>query len=305
MARIFVAGLINIETTLAVDGFPIPYIPVRYPFFGIRTTVSGVGYNIAKALITLGDKVSFASLIGKDDNAELARKALQRDHIPDDLVLNETEATAQSAILYDPQGKRQIHTDLKDIQNHDYPVAQAGPVIETSDLAAICNVNFSRPLLAVAKKAEKWIATDVHAISSMDDDYNRDYMEAAQILFMSDESLPGAPEEVARQAMSRFGNEIVVVGLGVKGALLAVRRDDAIESIPAVSTRAVVNTIGAGDALFSAFIHSFLRTKDPYAAIRTASIFASYKIGTKGAADGFLTREELEDWVKKAFKKEG
>jgi ribokinase len=304
MSRVFVAGLINLETTLAVDGFPIPYFPVRYPYFGVQTTVSGVGYNIAKALTTLGDSVHFASIIGKDGNADLVRKDLARDKIPDDLVLNDAEATAQSVIIYDPQGKRQIHTDLKDIQNLSFPEDRARPAIEASDLAAICNINFSRPLLAIASQAGKWIATDVHALSDLGDEYNRDYMAAAQILFLSDESLPAEPEEVARQVMGRFGSEIVVIGLGAKGALLAVRRDDVIERVPAVSTRAVINTIGAGDALFSAFLHSFLRTRDPYTAIRTASIFASYKIGTKGAADGFLTREELEIWVKKVFGKE-
>ena len=304
MSGVFVAGLINMETTLAVDAFPIPYFPVRYPFFGIQTTVSGVGYNIAKALTTLGDSVHFASIIGKDGNADLVRKALKDDKIPDDLVLSETEVTAQSVIIYDPQAKRQIHTDLKDIQKISYPEDKAQPVIEASDLAAICNVNFSRSLLRIAKNAGKWIATDVHALSDLEDEYNRDYIAAAQILFLSDESLPATPEEIARQVMGRFGNEIVVIGLGAKGALLAVRKDDAMERVPAVSTRAVINTIGAGDALFSAFLHSFLQTKDPYTAIRTASIFASYKIGTKGAADGFLTRDELENWVKKVFGKD-
>ena len=47
MSRILVSGLINIETTLKVDGFPIPYFPVRFPFHGVNSTVSGVGYNIA------------------------------------------------------------------------------------------------------------------------------------------------------------------------------------------------------------------------------------------------------------------
>ncbi len=153
------------ETTLAVDAFPIPYFPVRYPFFGIQTTVSGVGYNIAKALVTLGDTVHFASLIGKGDNAKLVRNALERDNIPDDLVLSEVDATAQSVIIYDPQGKRQIHTDLKNIQEYRYPEKRAKLAIEASDLAAICNVNFSRPLLAIAKKAGIWIASDVHALS--------------------------------------------------------------------------------------------------------------------------------------------
>lgn len=49
-----ISGLINIETTLRVDGFPLEYAPVRYPFFGVDTTVSGVGYNIARALATPG-----------------------------------------------------------------------------------------------------------------------------------------------------------------------------------------------------------------------------------------------------------
>ena len=50
MRPILVSGLINIETTLQVEAFPIPYFPVRYPFHGIRSTVSGVGHNVAKAL---------------------------------------------------------------------------------------------------------------------------------------------------------------------------------------------------------------------------------------------------------------
>ncbi|MEZ4556777.1 MAG: hypothetical protein R2854_10085 [Caldilineaceae bacterium] len=51
-----VAGHVNIETTLRVDGFPLDYFPVTYPFFGINSTVAGVGFNIAKALHTLGDE---------------------------------------------------------------------------------------------------------------------------------------------------------------------------------------------------------------------------------------------------------
>jgi sugar/nucleoside kinase (ribokinase family) len=55
-----------------------------------------------------------------------------------------------------------------------------------------------------------------------------------------------------------------------------------------------VNTIGAGDALFSAFVHAFQRSGDPYAALEKAVVFASYKIGTAGAADGFLDAAGLD-----------
>ena len=49
-----ICGLINMETTVRVEGFPLRYFPVTYPFNGIGSTVSGVGYNIAAALRALG-----------------------------------------------------------------------------------------------------------------------------------------------------------------------------------------------------------------------------------------------------------
>jgi ribokinase len=97
-----------------------------------------------------------------------------------------------------------------------------------------------------------------------------------------------------RQLLDRYGSEIVVVGLGAQGALLAVKRDNFLERLPAVTTRPVVNTIGAGDALFSCFLHAYAKTRDPYAALQKALVFASYKIGAVGAAEGFLDEAALE-----------
>lgn len=300
MGRFFIAGLINVETTLAVKAFPIAYNPVNFPFFGIQTTVSGVGLNIAKALTTLGNNVDFASIIGDDENAALVRENLMQNRIPTEGVISLIDETAQSVILYDPSGRRQIYTDLKNIQDCTYPLELAEPAFNACDLAVICNINFARPLLKMAKEAGKPIATDVHAISDLDDDYNRDYMQAADILFLSDESLPDSPEAFARELMGRYPPKIIVIGLGSKGALLGVRADDFVGRFPAVETRAVVNTIGAGDALFSAFLDRYLHAGNPYAALRAAMVFASYKIGEKGAADGFLDAPGLDSWLGKA-----
>ncbi|MBN8594950.1 MAG: hypothetical protein J0M33_24570 [Anaerolineae bacterium] len=66
MSPILVSGLINLESTLKVDGFPIACSPVRYPFGGVNSSVSGVGYDLAKALTTLGNDVDLLSLIGAD-----------------------------------------------------------------------------------------------------------------------------------------------------------------------------------------------------------------------------------------------
>ncbi|MCA9952328.1 MAG: carbohydrate kinase family protein [Anaerolineales bacterium] len=299
MSKIVISGLINIETTLKTDQFPLIYAPVRYPFFGIRTTVSGVGYNIAKALTRLNESISFLSLIGKDFAGDLVCRSLKTDNIAIEYILADMPETAQSVIIYDREGQRQIHTDLKDIQERIYPRERFAVALAESDLAILCNINFSRPFLQYARQANKTIATDVHAISSLEDAYNHDFMAAAHILFMSDELLPCVPELWAKQIQDEFGTPIIVIGLGAAGALLAVKDDGFMERVPAVVTRPVVNTIGAGDALFSAFTSIFHQTGDPYLAINKAVIFASYKIGSTGAADGFLTAAGLDELYEK------
>lgn len=299
MSPILISGLINIETTLRVDGFPLEYAPVRYPFFGVNSTVSGVGYNIAKALTTLGDSARLLSLVGEDAGGTLARLALAADGISDEFVVAAMPHTAQSVILYDPDGRRQIQVDLKDIQERAYPETLFDRAAQGCDLAVLCNINFSRPFLQRARQMGMTVATDVHAIADLDDPYNREFMAAADILFMSDDRLPCPPEEWARRVMDRYAPRVLVIGLGAHGALLAVR-DGIVERIPAVRTRPVVSTIGAGDALFSCFLHFY--TRAPHLgdasqvardALRKAVVFASYKIGEAGAAQGFLTEPEL------------
>jgi acarbose 7IV-phosphotransferase len=119
-------------------------------------------------------------------------------------------------------------------------------------------------------------------------------MATAEILFMSDEWLPCAPEEWVKRLQSRYGTPIAVVGLGAQGALLAVKRDNFVGRFPAVVVRPVVNTIGAGDALFAAFVHYYAATHAPYESLKRAITFAAYKIGASGAADGFLDAAALE-----------
>lgn len=289
MGKIIVAGLINIETTLKIEQFPIDYTAVRYPFFGIQSSVSGVGYNISKALTTLGHSVDFLSLVGSDLAGTQVKAELNRIRVNDKKVLAQLDATPQSVILYDSDGKRMINTDLKDIQEASYPLLHLN--LEDCDLAVLCNINFSRPMLARVKQAGIPIATDVHAIASLDDTYNQDYMTYADILFMSHERLPMSAHDWIHSIWGRFGKKIVVVGMGGEGALLG--HEDTITHIPARAMRPIVNTIGAGDALFSAFIHGYSQTHNPQQSLEKAVIFAGYKIGERGAADGFLTADQL------------
>ena len=288
----FVSGVVNLETTLPVESFPIPYAPVRYPFFGVQSTVSGVGYNVAKALTRLGDEVHFASFIGNDTVGRVVKETLKADAIPTRYLVKGLQETPQSVVLYDEKGDRAIHTDLKDVQEKEYPLELFNEAVEGCSLAVLSNVNFSRPLLQRAKALGVPVATDLHAVASLEHPYSQDFLNAADILFMSDARLPCAPELWLAEVQARFPCRVAVVSRGEKGALMAVRGE--MVEIPAVTTRKVVSTVGAGDALFACFCHIYAKTRDPYEAVRKASLFASYKIGERGGAQGFLDEAGLE-----------
>lgn len=299
MSKILVSGLINVETTVKIPNFPLEYNPIHYSFFGVNSGVSGVGMNISKALTVLGDSVNMLSMVGKDFEGGRAISTLRNLGVNTDFVENKLEKTPQSVVLYDENGRRQIHCDLKDIQDTSYDESLFKEAMNGCSTIILCNINFSRPFLKIAREQGKIVATDVHVLSNIHDEYNRDFMKYANILFLSDENINEPVEDFVKKISEEYDNEIIVVGLGAKGALLYVKEDNFIGKFKAINTRTIVNTIGAGDSLFSSFIHYYDKTKNPYESLQKAILFASYKIGVAGAADGFATEEQLEELYEK------
>lgn len=297
MKKILVSGLINTETTVKVRKFPIEYYPIDYPFFGVNTRVSGVAYNIVKALKTLGDDVNLTTMTGKDFGAEYVVSKMKEIGVSTQYVKNILKETPNTVVLYDEEGKRQIHCDLKDIQEMSYKFEKE--LYENCDVVVACNINFNRELLRKAKKAGKLIATDVHVLTDIHDEYNKEFMENADILFLSDEGIKTDYKAFLLEIEATYKNEIIVLGMGKKGALMYVKKEAKFYELPAVSVGEVVNTVGAGDALFSAFVHYYAKGASPLDALKKAEIFASYKIGFDGASNGFADEKTVKRlWTK-------
>lgn len=292
MAHILVSGLINTETTVRVRQFPIQYYPIDYPFFGVNTAVSGVAYNISKALTTLGDRVELCSITGDDFAAGYIESELRQCGISSEHIRRDLSQTAASVVLYDEDGRRQIYCDLKDIQERVYPFT--ADILQDADLVVACNINFNRPLLKLAKEQGKTIATDVHVLSNIRDEYNRDFLEAADIVFLSDEGIGDDYRGFLMELARVYSPKIIVLGRGSKGAAMYLVGSGEILKYPAVSVGEVVNTVGAGDALFSAFVHFYAKGMPPQDALNRAQVFASAKIGVTGASNGFITEEKIE-----------
>ena len=290
-SKIFVSGLVNIESTLRINDFPINYSPIEYLFDGISTNLSGVGYNVSKALRTLGDEVHLHTVVGDDAPGHIISQQLKQNDIYAEGVYHLLDATPQSIIIYDSSGRRKIYCDLKKVQEATYPVAFTYDM--NYDLAVLGNVNFSRAFFDFFKKRSIPIATDCHVLSDIHSEYDEQFLENADIIFMSNEAIKGNERDFMQKLIETYNQVIIVISMGDKGALLYDRVENKIHHIPAVNTRPIVNTIGAGDALFSSFLHFYIQGEMPVDALIYATYFASYKIGANGGAEGFLSEDEL------------
>ena len=291
--QILVSGLINIETSLKVDSFPINYNPIEYPFFGIESVVSGVGYNVAKALKTLGSNIDLLTEIGDDLNGEIIKKKVNDDGIDTKHLFEYKDGkTAESVVLVDKEGKRKIYCDLKDIQDRK-PLDESVVNLDDYSLVALTNINFNRTLIKAAHNKGIIVATDVHVLSDINDSYNKDFMENANILFLSNEAIIDHETDFVKELYNRYHNKIIVCGCGEKGALMYIGEEDKFYFEQAVAPKGISSTVGAGYALFSSFIHFYNKGEKLENCLRFAVLFAGIKISQPGGSNGFVNKKEL------------
>lgn len=293
MKKILVSGLVNLETSVHVNSFPINYSPIEYSFFGVESFVSGVGFNITKALKTLGDDVSLLTEVGDDVTGKLILSEIENIGVKtNNCIVYEDHQSATSVVFVDKQGKRKIYCDLKDIQERT-PLDKNIIDLNKFDLLVMTNINFNRKLIIEASKRNLLIASDVHTLSNINDEYNQDFMKYSNILFLSNEYIINREGDFMKQIYNQFHNDIIVCGMGEKGALLYLGKHDEYYFEPSIAPLGVVSTVGAGDALFSAFIHFYCKGLDVKTCLKKAVKFAGIKISKNGASNGFVKEEKL------------
>lgn len=302
MSRVLVMGPMYVETVVKVPSIPLPEIKVLDDTYGIETNFSGHGYNVAKALSRLGDSVNFLSVLGNDLYYPVMKNVLVNEGIRTEYIVPSLNATPHTIILYADEKDRQVINDLKESREIEYDENAFKKALDECEVAVMCNSNYCKSHLEVVKNSGKKIFSDVHAISTIDDERNKPFMEYSDILCLSHENLKEPYEDIIKEIENRYGNEIILMGMGGKGTMMYVKKDNFIGRFPIVRTRKTVNTLGAGDSQLSAFLHFYDKTGNPYYALKAAILFASYKIGSLSASDGFITEEQVELFYKTIWK---
>ncbi len=296
MSNFIVAGITQIETIVKVDNIPVEYAPLTSVPDTIFTAAGGDAYNETLALKWLGNQVSFLSIVGRNQDMSIFNPSNRSVTIQTDYILRKLESTPTQVILYDRERQQQIFEDIKGLREMHYDMAMVSPLIAQSDMVVLANANFCRPFIEVAQRYNKPIAVNIHDFQREKEKYNTDFLGAANILYFSDDTMTEDPFEFIKSIADTYHPDIIILGQGAKGLILYDRVRELNVHYNTVKTNEVVNTAGAGNALFACFLHYYRETGDSVDSIKNALLFASYKIGYMGTSNGFMTVEQVEQW---------
>lgn len=251
---IVVAGIVNVETTVRVDGFPLEYAKTRFVPGGVTDRLGGVGFNVASGLSALGASVRLLTHLGDDVAGVCAQQELAQLeglHL-DDVV--RTLATPRSTVLAGPDGAGAIFSDLKDAQEFIYPQELYKSAFSSAQHFHATNINWALPLAVAAKERGLPVSTDVQALADpINDAYNARFLEVADVVLFSGENLLMSPEEAIAETLRKFSTDIAVCTLGRNGVVAQSRGGRFIHMHPSRVSLSH-NATGAGDAFAAGFL---------------------------------------------------
>lgn len=296
MGKFLVAGVVQRETIVKVDKIPMEYTGVIGKPNTIFVSTGGDAYNESLALKWLGNSVDLMSMVGCEESMDLINPSGCEVKLVTDYVLPRLADTPTAVVLYDANRKQQIFEDVKNLREVSYDLDLFRERAKRAEMLMVSNVNFCRPLILMGKELRKPIAVNIREYREEKICYNEDFLRGVNILYISDDNLKGDPFEFVKSLAVKYRPEIIILGQGAEGLILYDKNKNIIAHYNTVRTHKIVNTVGAGNALFSCFIHYYNKTKDSVFAVKNAMLFASYKIGFMGTSCGFMTEEEITRW---------
>lgn len=296
MTRVLVAGVVNVRLTRQVSAFPVPLVSSQVVNGALGVRLAGAGWTTATTMRALGTDVRLATYVGADPLGLIVEHGLRCRGWYDratQVCLEQPRALT----LYDRTGTRSATSDLRDLWELRYPTDLFGSLLDEqdTDLVLMASVGFTRPLIDVTLERRVPIATDMQCVISADYPRKQDWLNAATIVSCSHERLREGPFGWIEALWRRFATPVALVGCGADGALIATYEGRRVWHVDAVRPRGVRFVGGAGDTMLAAFVHQYLRHRDPVTALRDAVLAAGWSIGGGPDYEFDLSAEELAD----------
>jgi sugar/nucleoside kinase (ribokinase family) len=288
-------GNVGIDTNVYLPGADIDF-NVESNFTLNLDYVGQAGGYAARGYAQLGYKTAFIGSVGNDHNGRFVRDQLAGDGVDLSGLFLDPAGTGRSVNFMYQDGRRKNFYDGKGHMTLEPPLEQCRALLARCRLAHFSLPNWARKLLPVARALGLTIACDIQDVVSADDPYRREFVEQADILFFSDANQPD-PAALARTYLARNPAQIIVVGLGPWGCLLATT-DGLRHFGPVQMADPVIDTNGAGDGLAVGFLSSYvLEGYSLDESVRRGQIAARHTCTQKATTSSLITADEMAQYA--------
>jgi len=295
--EVVVVGNVGIDTNVYLPGSDIDF-SVEANFTENLDYVGQAGGYASRGFAQLGKKTAFIGHVGDDYHGQFIREEFKRDGIDTTGLFIDPQGTGRSINFMYRDGRRKNFYDGKNHMQFEPDWDICRQILAQTKLAHFNIPNWARHLLPVAQKFGLTISCDIQDIVNPDDDYRRDFVAYADILFFSTTNHPD-PTPLIENFLAAKPDQVVVVGMGAKGCALGTK--DGIQFFPPVAmAEPVIDTNGAGDGLAVGFLSSYVLDKySLQASVMRGQIAARYTCTQKASSSHLITSVQLTHYFSK------
>ncbi len=286
-----VVGNVGIDTNVYLPGSDIDFT-VEANFTENIDYVGQAGGYTSRGFAQLDHKTAFIGHVGDDYHGHFIRQTFEQDGIDTTALFIDPQGTSRSINFMYRDGRRKNFYDGKGHMTFEPDMNICREILSRTRLAHFNIPNWARHLLPMAQELGLTISCDIQDIVSPDDDYRRDFVNYADILFFSATNHPD-PSPLINNFLASKPDRVVVVGMGAQGC--AVGTKDGIQCLPPVETaKPVIDTNGAGDGLAVGFLSSYVLDKySLQASAMRGQIAARYTCTQKASSSNLISSEQL------------
>ncbi len=289
--RVLVLGGISYNTMIYLDRLPAPESQTVFSR-GLHETVGSSGAGKALNLCRLGMEVTLHGTIGDDWHGRWIAERLRKERL--DFIYDLDPAGTQRHVnLMDADGRRISIFVAYGSPDPAVDRRRIEEAVGRSDYVKLGLANYCRHLIPLVKAHGRAIWCDLHDYDGRQE-YHRDFVEAADYLFLSSDALPDYRPFMAE--MIRRGKKLVVCTHGRKGST-ALTPDGRWLEVPIVSSYERVDTNGAGDAFFAGYLYGHSRGYLVERCLELGTVAAGLSVTSRELALPEMTAEMVEaEW---------
>lgn len=293
--RVLVVGGLSWNSMLQLGELPEPR-PQTIFSRHFHETVGATGAGKAMNLARLGFDVTLHAMIGEDLWGDLVRRRLQREPFRFVHDVDPAGTERHVNLMADSGARISIYATYGTFEP-SIDMARLESLMAHTDVLVLNIANYCRRLIPLARRLGLAIWCDIHDWEG-ENEYHRDFVEAADFLFLSSDRMPDYRAWMTRRVAA--GARLVVCTHGKHGAT-ALTADGQWLETPALTGGPVIDTNGAGDAFFSGYLYGHTRAYEPARCMQLGAVTAALAVASTELAHPELSPGRVHELGRAGF----